>query len=131
MGMNEQIPIDSKILDELIKNPTVLKIVNIVNLASVSMLELIEFNCTIHEINFCLANKVLKFDRTISSREKSPDEHIPKGEYYNENLNKKVRLTEIGIYILDILEESAVQNRSFIIPESNLSLSTNIGDFVK
>lgn len=128
--MNEQIPHDPTELDKLIKNPTVVKIVNIVNLASLSMLELIEFNCTYDEINFCLKNKIIKLDKTYVMEDKS-QQNVPEKTDERVNLGKKVKLTELGIYIFELLEESMVQEPSYIIPEPELSSNQNIIDFIK
>lgn len=127
--MNEQIPIDPTELDKLIKNPAVVKIVNVVNLTSLSMSELIECNCTSDEINFCLKNKIIKLDKNFLSEDES--QQIPVEIPKEVNHGKKLKLTELGIYIFDLLEEAMGQESSHIISEPELSSEQNTVDFLK
>ncbi len=124
--MNEQFPIDPTELNVLINNPTVLKIVDIVNLNSLSMLELIEFNCTVDEINFCLKNKVITLEKINLPEYKSQHKNL-KEVYNTTSHHHRYRLTELGIYILD-LEEPTVQESSFTIEEPELGSNQKIND---
>ena len=59
MTMNENIPIDGIHLSELIRNPTVVRIVSILDLATRSILELLEYNLDRREINYALSERVI------------------------------------------------------------------------
>jgi len=99
MTMNENIPIDQTHLTELIRNPTVVRIVSILDLASLSILERLEYNLGRREINYALSERVIATDKLTTS---SPVSNILlSGDYYNNFLSSKVRLTELGLYILD------------------------------
>ena len=102
MTMSENIPIDETHLTELIRNPTVVRIVSILDLASLSILELLEYNLDPREINYTLSERVIAADKlTISS----PASNILlSGDYYYNFLSSKVRLTELGLYILDSIK---------------------------
>lgn len=68
MTMSKNIPIDETYLTELIRNPTVVRIVSILDLAGLSILELLEYNLDRREINYALSKRVIAIDKqTISS----------------------------------------------------------------
>ena len=64
MTMSENIPIDETHLTELIRNPTVVRIVSILDLASLSILELLEYNLDRREINYALSERVYCYRQT-------------------------------------------------------------------
>lgn len=97
--MSENIPIDETHLTELIRNPTVVRIVSILDLASLSILELLEYNLDRREINYALSEKVIAIDKLTTSSPASSN--LLTGDYYYDFLSSKVRLTELGLYILD------------------------------
>jgi hypothetical protein len=57
--MSENIPIDERHLTELIRNPAVVKIVSILDVVSLSILELLEYNLDRREINYDLSKLLL------------------------------------------------------------------------
>jgi hypothetical protein len=108
-------PIDPVHLTELIRNPVIVRIVSILDLASLSILELLEYNLERTEIHYALSEGVIAIDKTISPSISSElhttdivqeDNILLRGESYFYNfLNSKVRLTELGLYILDSIKE--------------------------
>ena len=52
---DRKIPIDPVHLTELIRNPVIVRIVSILDLASLSILELLEYNLERREINYALS----------------------------------------------------------------------------
>jgi hypothetical protein len=114
MTMSDNIPIEETHLTELIRNPTVVRIVSILDLASLSILELLEYNLDRREINYALSERVIATDKLTTS---SPVSNILlSGDYYY-NLSSKVRLTELGLYILDsikgeVLKKELVYNQA-------------------
>ena len=105
--MSENIPIDQTHLTELIRNPTVVRIVSILDLASLSILELLEYNLYRREINYALSERVIATDKLTTS---SPVSNILlSGDYYYNFLSSKARLTELGLYILDSIKGEVVK----------------------
>jgi len=124
MTMNENIPIDGIHLSELIRNPTVVRIVSILDFARLSILELLEYNLDRREINYALSERVITFDKLTTSWSQLPAGEmisacsvLLSGDYYYNFLSSKVRLTEVGLYILDsikgeVLKKEPVYNQT-------------------
>jgi hypothetical protein len=127
MTMSENIPIDETHLTELIRNPTVVRIVSILDLASLSILELLEYNLDRREINYALSERVIATDKLNTS---SPVSNIiMSGDYYYNFLSSKVRLTELGLYILDsikgeVLKKGLVYNQADAFDVSSFGPTT-------
>jgi len=108
-------PIEPVHLTELIRNPVIVRMVSILDLASLSILELLEYNLERKEINYALSEGVIAIDKTNSPSSSSQlhptemmqeDSILLRGDSYFYNfLNSKVRLTELGLYILDSIKE--------------------------
>ena len=121
--MNDRkIPIDPVHLTELIRNPVIVRIISIVDLASLSILELLEYNFKRREISYAMSEGVIAID-IIDSPSSSSELHntemiqedniLLRGDSYFYNfLNSKVRLTELALYILDTIKEdlSSLEN---------------------
>jgi hypothetical protein len=124
-------PIEPVHLTELIRNPVIVRIVSILNLASLSILELLEYNLERREINYALSEEVIAIDKTnfpSSSSQLHPtnmmqeDSILLRGDSYFYNfLNSKVRLTELGLYILDSIKEDLSKNE---LPVNQFDLSS-------
>lgn len=115
MTVSENIPIGETHLTELIRNPTVVRIVSILDLASLSILELLEYNLDPREINYALSERVIATDKLTTSPPVS--NILLSGDYYYNFLSSKVRLTELGLYILDsikgeVLKKELVYNQA-------------------
>jgi hypothetical protein len=108
-------PIEPVHLTELIRNPVIVRIVSILDLASLSILELLEYNLERREINYALSEGVIAIDKTTSPSSSSQlhptemrqkDNILLRGDsYFYDFLNSKVRLTELGLHILDSIKE--------------------------
>jgi hypothetical protein len=61
------VPIDQVYLTELIRNPVIVRIVSIMDLASLSILELLEYNLERREINYALSEGVITIDKRKST----------------------------------------------------------------
>lgn len=122
--MSERLPIDMKSLTELMSKPVIIRIVSILDITSLSILELIEYGLTLNNVNYAMANGVIRYDKI--SKPVNDEEYkalgIPlTGDYYYNHLNNKVKLTEIGIYILESIKanqlgdkfSSATRDQSF------------------
>ena len=113
------ISIDRVHLTELIRNPVIVRIVSILDLASLSILELLEYNLEQKEINYALSEGVITIDKrnlpSQSSQLNPPqmmqeDNILLSGDSYFYNfLSSKVRLTELGLYILDSIKGEPIR----------------------
>jgi hypothetical protein len=94
MTINEYAAIGPVRLTELLRNPIV-RTVGILDLVSLSILELLEYNLERREINFALSEGVITIDKTTSqshSIESMNQDNILLRQYYFYNfLNSKVR----------------------------------------
>jgi len=104
--MNAKIPIDRITLSNLMSRPIIIRIVTILDITSLSILELLEYGLTMNDVNFSMANGVIAYD--VTTKRMSSEETalgIPlSGDYYYNFLNSKVKLTELGLYILDTIK---------------------------
>lgn len=119
--MSDKIPIDRVTLSELIRKPIIVRIVTILDITSLSILELLEYDLTLKDINFSMANGVIAYDK--AAKRMSTEETtlgIPlSGDYYYNSLNSKVKLTELGLYILDSIKNNQTEHKS--VPNEQIS----------
>ena len=113
--LNKNRVIDSNELTKLLRDSTIVRIVSIISNASLSILELLEYNLTRRDVNYALASGVIGIDKSSSSSSQSsltsPDLNLDErnilvsDDYYFYNfLNSKVRLTDLGMYILETIK---------------------------
>lgn len=89
------------------RNPIIVRIVSILDITSLSILELLEYSLTLKDINYAMANGVIRYDKSIKpwGNEETSALGIPlTGDYYYNFLNSKVKLTELGLYMLDSIK---------------------------
>ena len=101
------IPLDYDDISCLLQDPVMIRIVIVVNLANLSILELLEYDFSRHDINRALTKGVIEFDKfTLPTIDETSRKDIlsSSGDYYFKFLNSKVRLTALGLYLLEILE---------------------------
>ena len=114
------ITIDSDQLTKLLRDPIIVRIVSIIDIASLSILELLEYDLTRNDINYALLNGVIAVDKSAASstaHEDSPyiqDLNIlVSGDFYFHNfLSSKVKLTDVGLYILESIKGTEKQQRN-------------------
>jgi len=118
-----KIPIDRVHLTELMRNPVIVRIVSILDLATLSILELLEYNLERREINYALSEGVIGLDKTTSPSSSAfqlnPTQTMEEynillsgDTYFYDFLNSKVRLTELGLYILDSIKGDVLKKES-------------------
>jgi hypothetical protein len=116
-----KMPIDRVHLTELMRNPVIVRIVSILDLASLSILELLEYNLEREEINYALSEGVIGIDKTTSSSSPQLNPTQTTGEYnillsgdsyFYDFLSSKVKLTELGLYILDSIKGDVQKKES-------------------
>jgi hypothetical protein len=96
-------------LTALLKDPVVIKIVTVIDVVSLSVLELLEHGLSRKDISQALANEIITFDKSATIHDDVSSNFpltemdiIASGDYYFYNfLNSKVKLTDVGLYILD------------------------------
>jgi hypothetical protein len=99
-------PLNHNAVEELLRDLTIIRIVTVVNLSSLSILELLEYDLSREDINRAMAKGVIAFDKStlpedVASVQKK---FLGSGDYYFKFLGNKVRLTELGLYILETIE---------------------------
>lgn len=113
------ISIELAVLEELLRDPILTKVVRVVNLASLSILELLEYDLSQRDINRALAEGVIAFDKSASLPAIPgglTGVSIPvRGDYYYDFLNSKVRLSNLGIYMLKIIIEGRPSRETDLI----------------
>jgi hypothetical protein len=111
--MNERtMQLDHDALSELLNDPNAIRIVTVVNLASLSALELLEYGFTRGDINRALAKGIIQFEKAPFPQTQESagnrDDNIPQllesGDYYFKHLSRKMILTKLGLYILETIE---------------------------
>jgi hypothetical protein len=115
--MSEKLPIDRVALNELMRRPIIVRIVTILDITSLSILELFEYGLTLKDINYSMANGVIRYDKPkkrLGSEENSALGIPLSGDYYYNFLNSKVKLTELGLYILDSVKGNQLENKSSV-----------------
>lgn len=110
--MNKRKMIDPDRLTKLLRDPIVIRIVTVLDIVSLSILELLEYGISRKDVSYALANDIVMFDKSISIyNDISSDfplterDIISGGDYSFYNfLNSKVKLTDLGLYILETLK---------------------------
>ena len=121
--MSEKIPIDRAALNELMRRPIIVRIVTILDITSLSILELFEYGLTLKDINYSMANGVIAYDKPkkrLGSEETSALGIPLSGDYYYNFLNSKVKLTDLGLYILDSIKGNQLEHISSF-PQEHVS----------
>ena len=108
------VPLDHDALSGLLNDPVMIRIVTAVNLASLSILELLEYGFTRRDVSRAMAKGVIEFDKppalpeTMSKRDIA--QHVLEtGDYYFGLLSSKVKLTRLGLYMLEIIQADEMQ----------------------
>ncbi len=92
-------------IKELLADSSITKIVKNIDMASLSILELLEYGITRKEINHALANDIIRFDKSPEKKPTDEQGFVPSGDYYFSFLNSKVKLTDLGIFILQHIQK--------------------------
>src|ERR1051325_5299382 len=123
------IKIDSDQLAKLLRDPVIVRIVSVLDIASLSILELLEYNLTRKDINYALSSGVIAVDKSTSSSSSSTAHEdtqyiqdlniLVSGDFYFHNfLSSIVKLTDLGLYILESIKATEKQsNNDIILPK--------------
>jgi hypothetical protein len=104
--MSEGIPIDNVTLSKLMNTPIIIRIATILDITSLSILELLEYDINLGDIIFAMANGVVAYDNEalIASSEHDITEIVPNANLYYAFVRRKVKLTRIGLHILELIK---------------------------
>lgn len=94
---------------KLLRDPIIVRIVTILDIASLSVLELFEYGLTRHDVNHAIVSGVIeiKKPRMLGAELVTHSESLAVVEgdiYFQQFLSSKVRLTELGLYLLDCVK---------------------------
>ena len=118
-------------MSELVNDPTILRLVTVVNLTSLSILELLEYNFSRKDVSRASAKGVIKFDKTSvppvpeGTRKEVIRHVLETGDYYFGVLSSKLRLTELGLYILETIEAETSHGADVRKTQSELPLESS------
>ena len=123
--------IDSDRRTKLLIDPIVIKIVTVLDVVSLSILELLEYGITRKDISQSLSEGIITFDKSTiihddvsSNFPLTEKDIIASGDYYFYNfLNSKVKLTELGLFILDTIRGEVDSIR--VPPSDTIGLKSN------
>lgn len=101
--MSEKQAVSAESLAEVIKDSAIIRLVTIIDVSSMSVLELLESGFTRHEVSRALAKGVIAYEKG-APHEETVGEAFESGDYFFRMLNTKVRLTELGLYVLDCIK---------------------------
>jgi hypothetical protein len=114
--------VDLGTITKLLRDPIIVRIVAVLDITSLSILELLEYNLTRKDINHALVEGVIEIDKTSLSKNEitltGEDLMVSGDVYYYQFLNSKVRLTELGKYILDCINECQCQTTQELIEKA-------------
>jgi hypothetical protein len=103
--MSEGIPIDNVTLSKLMNTPAIIRITTVLDITSLSILELLEYDMNLGDIIFAMANGVVAYDNAaIASSEHDISEIVPNANLYYAFVKKKVKLTRLGLHILESIK---------------------------
>lgn len=105
--MDQGVPIDNVSLTKLLNNAAIIRIVTVVDITSLSILELFEYEISMRDIIYSLVNGVITYDNSaaISNTEESLLAIPTNPHHYYAFVRRKVKLTAIGLYILESIKK--------------------------
>jgi hypothetical protein len=108
------LPASQDVLKRLLQDPVVVKVAATMNVASLSTLELVEFGVTKQDVRYCYLNGIVEFDPQALASSPSPEvvEQLTQN-YYDFWSNRKFRLTDLGLYILECAGQCGSEARRF------------------
>jgi hypothetical protein len=125
--------IDFEELTKLLRDPIIVRIVTILDIVSLSVLELLEYGITRQDVNHALVSGVIEIDKETLPKvyTGSAEGVLVAGDvYFQQFLSSKIRLTALGLYLLDCIkgcqtEQEIIENAqrmfesgTFMPPES-------------
>ena len=97
------------------QNPIIVRIITILDITNLSLLELLKSRSNIERRELCNGKWNHSVQKLMNPKgtEETTSLGIPlTGDYYYSFLNSKVKLTDLGLYILDSLKASQIEGKS-------------------
>lgn len=98
---------DLETLTKLLRDPTIVRIVTVLDITRLSVLELLEYGLTREDINQALINGVIEVDKEALRNVPvtAAEGLLVAGDtYFQQFLNSKVKLTKLGLYFLECIK---------------------------
>lgn len=121
MSDRPQKQVDLETITKLLRDPIIVRVVTVLDISHLSILELLEYGLTGANVNRALVSGVIETDKaTLPKTETTMTEELLVGgdTYYSQFLNSKVRLTELGKYLLDCIKECQCQTEQELIEKA-------------
>jgi hypothetical protein len=102
-----QKPADHETITKLLRNAVIVRVVTVLDITRLSILELLEYGFTRQDINHALVSGVIEMDKETLPRAEitSAEGLLVAGDvYYQQFLSSKVKLTALGLYLLDCIK---------------------------
>jgi hypothetical protein len=102
-------PTDLEELTKLLRDPIIARVVTVLDIAHLSILELLEYGLTRQDVNHALGSGVIKVDKQTMPQDEitSAEGLLVAGDiYFLQFLSSKVKLTELGLYLLKCVKGS-------------------------
>lgn len=107
VGEKAQKQVDFETLAKLLKDPVIVRVVTILDIARLSILELLASGLTKQDVNHALTNGVIEIETETMPKVDitSPGGMLTAGDtYFQQFLSSKVKLTPLGLYIADCVK---------------------------
>src|SRR5690348_14968486 len=99
--------IDFEELTKLLRDSLIVRVVTILDIVSLSILELLEYGLTRQDLNYVRVSGVIEIDKETLPKVHTgyTEESLVGGDvYFQQFLSSKVRLTALGLYLLDCIK---------------------------
>lgn len=102
----EQKQIDVAELSNLLKDPVIIRVVMVIDIAHLSILELLEYDLRRQDVSHALSTGVIEIEKMPSTAEMMSAESIllAGDTYFQQFLSSRVKLTVLGLYLLDCIK---------------------------
>ncbi len=107
--MAKQKPADLAVVTRLLKDPAVVRLVAVLDIASLSILELLEYGLTRRDVNHALINEIIEIDKNVKTETPLEGLMVSGDTYFYQFLNSKVRLSKLGMHLLDCIKGSQTE----------------------
>lgn len=106
VGEKKEKQVDIETLTKLLRDPVIVRVVTVLDIAHLSILELLESGLAKQDINHALTSGVIEIDKeTMPKAITTPEAMLAAGDtYFQQFLSSKVRLTALGLFIADCIK---------------------------
>jgi hypothetical protein len=107
-------------ITEVMKDGALVRLVTVIDISSMSILELLESGFTRQEVSRALSKGVIAYVAGAPHTEISR-EVFESDDYFFRMLNEKVGLTELGLYVLDCMKSGEQRRLNELAGHFNMS----------